>query len=151
MFRWYQNAAKCYVYLSDVSAVECTQPQWQSAFVGSRWFTRGWTLQELLAPRWVEFFSHDGKRLGNKDSLEQQIHEATGIAAQALQGVPLSQFPVDERMSWTTKRETTIEEDQIYCLLGIFDIYLPLIYGEGKKHAFGRLQDEIDRRLSLNI
>ena len=62
MFHWYQNAAKCYVYLSDVSAVKSTQLQWQSAFVRSRWFTRGWTLQELLAPRSVEFFSRDGER-----------------------------------------------------------------------------------------
>ncbi|KAF2175633.1 HET-domain-containing protein [Zopfia rhizophila CBS 207.26] len=151
MFRWYQNAAKCYVYLSDLSAVKCTQPQWQSAFRQSRWFTRGWTLQELLAPRSVEFFSHGGKQLGNKDSLEQQVHKATGIAVQALQGIPLSQFPVDERMSWAAKRETTIDEDQVYCLLSIFDIYLPLIYGEGKKHAFRRLQDEIDRRSIVNI
>ena len=151
MFRWYQNAAKCYVYLSDVSAVNCTQLQRQSAFVRSRWFTRGWTLQELLAPRSVQFFSHDGERLGDKDSLEQQIHEATGIVVHALKGMPLSQFPVDERMSWTAKRETTIDEDQVYCLLGIFDVYLPLIYGEGKEHAFRRLQDEIDRRSIVNI
>jgi ankyrin repeat protein len=150
MFRWYQNAAKCYVYLSDVSAIGCTAIQWQSAFVQSKWFTRGWTLQELLAPRSVEFFSHNGERLGNKESLEQHIHNATGIAVQALQRGSLSQFPVDERMSWAAKRETTIEEDQIYCLLGIFNIYLPLIYGEGKSHAFHRLQDEIDRRSSLN-
>jgi heterokaryon incompatibility protein (HET) len=151
MFRWYQNAAKCYVYLSDVLVDGCTQSQWQSALMRSRWFTRGWTLQELLAPRSVEFFSYNGERLGDKDSLEQQIHDATGIAVQALQGAPLSQFPVDERMSWIMKRETTIEEDQIYCVLGLFNIYLPLIYGEGKKHAFLRLRDEIDRRSSVNI
>jgi len=118
---------------------------WEPAFRQSRWFTRGWTLQELLAPQSVEFFSRDGKLLGNKGSLEQQIHEITGIAVKALQG-HLSQFSDDERRMWAAKRETTIEEDQVYCLLGIFDVYLPLIYGEGKKHAFRRLQDEIDRR-----
>jgi hypothetical protein len=150
MFRWYHNAAKCYVYLSDVSAVESTQPQSQSAFVRSKWFTRGWTLQELLAPRSVEFFSYVGERLGDKDSLQQEIHEATGVAVQALQGTPLSEFSVDERMSWAAKRKTTIEEDQIYCLLGIFNIYLPLIYGEGKRHALRRLQDEINRPSSLS-
>jgi len=150
MFRWYQTAAKCYVYLSDVTGVDCAPSEWQLAFLQSRWFRRGWTLQELLAPRSVEFFSHDGERLGDKDSLEQQIHQATGISIQALQGMPLSQFPVKERMSWTAKRETTIEEDQIYCLLGIFDIYMPLIYGEGRRHASRRLQDEIEKQSSPN-
>jgi hypothetical protein len=148
MFRWYQNAAKCYVYLSDVFANEHSQSQLHSAFVRSRWFIRGWTLQELLAPPTVEFFSCDGKRLGDKESLEQQIHDASGIAVQALQGTPLSQFPVDVRMSWAANRTTTIVEDQIYCLLGIFGIYLPLIYGEGKKHALRRLEDEIKRHSS---
>jgi hypothetical protein len=148
MFRWYWNSAKCYVYLSDVSMGKCSGfsgLSWEPAFRQSRWFTRGWTLQELLAPQSVEFFSRDGKLLGSKDSLEQQIHEITGIAVKALQG-QLSQIGDDERRMWAAKRETTIEEDQVYCLLGIFDVYLPLIYGEGKKHAFRRLQDEIDRR-----
>src|SRR5436189_404821 len=76
MFRWYRNAAKCYVYLSDVSVGECDPNSkvfpWESAFQASRWFTRGWTLQELLAPKLVEFFSHEGKRLGDKRSLERQ-------------------------------------------------------------------------------
>jgi hypothetical protein len=153
MFRWYQNAATCYVYLSDVSMVKHTlssEPKWESAFRRSQWFTRGWTLQELLAPRSVEFFSRDGKRLGDKGSLEQQIHEITGIAVQALRGSPLSQFSDDERRSWAEKRETTIEEDLAYCLLGIFGVFLPLIPGEGKEHAFRRLQDEIDKRSRIN-
>jgi hypothetical protein len=153
MFRWYRDAAKCYVYLSDVSTGKHSRSSerlWEVAFRQSRWFTRGWTLQELLAPQSVEFFSRDGKRLGDKDSLEQQIHEVTGIAVQVLQGGPLSQFSDDERRSWAAKRETSIEEDQVYCLLGIFDVYLPLIYGEGKKNAFRRLQDEIDRRSNVS-
>ena len=148
MFRWYQNAAKCYVYLSDVAVGKDSAPSdqlWEPAFRKSRWFTRGWTLQELLAPRSVEFFSQEGKRLGNKDSLEQQIHDITGVEVMALRG-HISQFSNDERRKWASKRETTIEEDQVYCLLGIFDVYLPLIYGEGKEHAFRRLQDEIARR-----
>lgn len=152
MFRWYRNAAKCYVYLSDVSTDKHSRISdllWEPAFRRSRWFTRGWTLQELLAPKSVEFFSRDGKRLGNKDLLEQQIHEITGIAVKALQG-HLSQFSDDERRTWVANRETTIEEDRVYCLLGIFEVYLPLNYGEGTAYAFHRLQDEIDRRSGVN-
>jgi hypothetical protein len=78
------------------------------------------------------------------------IHDITGIAVQALQGSPLSQFSYHERRSWAEKRETTIEEDQTYCLLGIFDICLPLIYGEGKKNALRRLQNEIDRHITIS-
>jgi hypothetical protein len=149
MFRWYRNATKCYVYLSDVSidvsnqSTQSSQLPYELAFRQSRWFTRGWTLQELLAPLSVEFFSREGKQLGDKKSLELQIHEITGIAVRALQGSPLSQFSVSERISWAAKRQTTIEEDQVYCLLGIFDTHLPLIYGEGMEHAFHRLRKEI--------
>lgn len=98
MFRWYHNAAICYVYLSDVSTDKL------STFKRSRWFTRGWTLQELLAPRSIESFSRDRTRLGDRDSLEHQIHEVTGIAVQALRGSPLSQFSINERMSWVAYR-----------------------------------------------
>jgi len=138
MFRWYRNAAKCYVYLSDVP-----RPAFDTnddALRESRWFTRGWTLQELLAPGSVEFFSQEGNRLGDKRSLERQIHEITGIAVPALRGTPLSQFGVDERFSWAVNRQTTRKEDKAYSLLGIFDIYMPLIYGEGEKNAFKRLK-----------
>src|SRR5947207_2310346 len=116
---------------------------WESAFRGSRWFTRGWTLQELLAPVSVEFFSREATRLGDKQSLEQQIHEITGIPVSALQGRPLSDFTVDERMFWAAKRETKREEDKAYALLGIFDVHMPLIYGEGMKNARRRLLNEI--------
>jgi hypothetical protein len=152
MFRWYRNAAKCYVYLSDVSTNnhnpinQSFQWTWEPAFRKSRWFTRGWTLQELTAPPWVEFFSSEGKRLGDKKSLERQVHEITGIAVRALQGSDLSEFSVTERMSWAENRETKREEDKAYSLLGMFDIYLPLIYGEGMKNAFIRLREEIDKR-----
>jgi hypothetical protein len=149
MFRWYRSATKCYVYLSDVSAAQRSQLQWQPDFRRSRWFTRGWTLQELLAPQSVEFFSHDGERLGDKDSLEQQIYEATGIAVQALQGSPLSQFSLDERMLWIINRDTTIEEYFAYCLLGIFKIHMPPIYGEGVENAFIRFLDEMSRRVKV--
>jgi hypothetical protein len=149
MFRWYRKATKCYVYLSDVAAVQRSQLQWQSDFRRSKWFTRGWTLQELLAPQLVEFFSHDSERLGDKASLEQQIYEATGIAVQALRGLPLAQFSLDERMSWMMNRDTTIEEDFAYCLLGILKIHMPLIYGEGVENAFIRFLDEMSRRVRV--
>ena len=152
MFRWYRNAGKCYVYLSDVSATkrkasdQLSEFTWESAFRASRWFTRGWTLQELLAPTSVEFFTQEGQRIGDKRSLEQQIHEITGIAIPALRGVPLSQFEVDERFKWIETRQTTRDEDMAYCLLGIFDVFMPLIYGEGKENAIRRLRKEITDR-----
>jgi Heterokaryon incompatibility protein (HET)/NACHT domain len=151
MFRWYKNATKCYVYLSDVSTIkrkasdEDAEFTWKSTFRESRWFKRGWTLQELLAPSSVEFFSREGKRLGDKKSLEQQIFEITGISNKALRQTPLSQFSVDERMSWAKYRQTTRKEDKIYSLLGIFDVYMPLIYGEGEEKAYKRLRREIGK------
>ena len=150
MFSWYQKAAKCYIYLSDVSTTKqrandkCLYT-WEPAFRESRWFTRGWTLQELLAPRSVEFFSQEGKQLGNRTALEQQIHEITGITTLALQGTPLCEFGVEERLSWAKSRQTTRKEDKAYSLLGIFGIYMSLIYGEGEENAFKRLREEIDK------
>lgn len=110
MFRWYRNAARCYVYLSDVSSPLTRSdelfhpPLWESNFRKSRWFTRGWTLRELLAPRSVEFFSRKQKKLGHKTSLTQLIHKITGIPHLALQGVPLSQFSINERFPWKEHR-----------------------------------------------
>jgi hypothetical protein len=149
MFRWYRGAERCYVYLSDVlvggsvGSDPSSQRTWKSAFQKSRWFTRGWTLQELLAPTSVEFFSAKGERLGTRVSLLQEIHDATGISIQALEGSPLSQFSVDERMRWAERRETRREEDAAYSLLGILDVHMPLIYGEGRGKAMIRLQKEI--------
>jgi hypothetical protein len=155
MFRWYQNAHKCYVYLSDVLKGNCDENHnllrstWKSAFRNSRWFTRSWTLQELIAPTSVEFFSSDGKRLGDKISMEQQVYEITGISIRALRGYPLSEFSAAERMSWAAKRETVREEDKAYSLLGIFNVHMPLIYGEGS-NAFRRLQEEIRKSVSIS-
>ncbi|KAH0562434.1 hypothetical protein GP486_002873 [Trichoglossum hirsutum] len=149
MFQWYRKAAKCYVYLSDVSTGKhslSSQPLWKGAFRQSRWFTRGWTLQELIAPPFVEFFSRDGKRLGDKKSLEFQIHEITGIPVKALQGSQnLSEFSVTERIAWAEGRETTRKEDRAYSILGIFDISMPLIYGEGGEKALKRLREEVGK------
>jgi hypothetical protein len=135
MFRWYRSAVKCYVYISDDIS--------QDDLFQSRWFNRGWTLQELLAPRCVEFFTRDGVRLGDKSSLELEIHEKTGIPIAALQGRPLAEFTVTERMAWAEHRDTTLEEDRVYCLLGIFDAYMPVIYGEGYNNARRRLEREM--------
>ena len=152
MFRWYQGAAKCYVYLCDVQVPEegtdaqAFRISWVEAFRRSRWFTRGWTLQELLAPAKVEFFSKEGKRLGSRMSLEQDIHEITKIPIEALRGRRLVEFSIDERMSWAANRTTTLREDKVYCLLGIFKVFLPLIYGEGEDYAATRLREEIQRR-----
>lgn len=143
MFRYYHEATKCYVYLRDVS-INQRRPEWEAAIRSSEWFTRGWTLQELIAPASVEFFSSEGKRLGDKRSMEQQVSEITGIPVQALRGDPLSSFSTTERMSWATKRTTLLDEDLAYCLMGIFDVHMPLIYGEGKK-ALNRLSEEIDK------
>ncbi|KAF2195877.1 hypothetical protein K469DRAFT_532222, partial [Zopfia rhizophila CBS 207.26] len=145
----YHSSAKCYVYLLDVlvdkrkADYDTFSYTWESAFRASRWFSRGWTLQELLAPPTVMFFSKEGKPLGDKASLEQQIHEITHIPISALQGAPLREFDIEERMSWTGKRQTTREEDKAYSLLGIFSISMLPNYGEGKESAFKRLRKEI--------
>lgn len=147
MFRWYHEAAKCYVYLSDVSVGDFARNH--LAFRKSRWFTRGWTLQELVAPASVEFFSLEGERLGDKISLMQEIAGITGISIHALHGQhPLHQFSVTERMSWAKGRETKREEDVAYSLLGIFDIHMPLLYGEGREKALIRLHKEIEESLN---
>lgn len=148
MFRWYQKAERCYVYLADVSVQNEDQngqldSAWEQSFRNSRWFTRGWTLQELVAPARVDFFSAEGVLLGNKSALESMIHAITGIAKNALRGDALSDFSIPERMSWAEHRNTTLEEDKAYCILGIFDVSMPLIYGEGKEKAFRRLKQEI--------
>jgi len=149
MFRWYQKATKCYVYMSDVSwprtgsASGFNEP-WESRFRESKWFTRGWNLQELIAPASVEFFSKEGQLLGNKASLERHICEVTGIPASALRGSPLSDFSIAERMSWAAGREASRLEDKAYSLLGIFDINMPLMYGEGIENGMKRFRDKID-------
>jgi hypothetical protein len=104
MFRWYRDATKCYVYLPDISRLRSdladkSNEAWESAFRKSEWFTRGWTLQELVAPASVDFFSKEGELVGNKASLERHICEITGIPVNALRGSLLSDFSVAERMS----------------------------------------------------
>ncbi|KAK4073167.1 uncharacterized protein Triagg1_5447 [Trichoderma aggressivum f. europaeum] len=153
MFRLYKNAAKCYVYLSDVTKhgdnnqVDASPaPSWESSFRKSRWFTRGWTLQELLAPATVEFYSSECAHLGSKESLERGIHEITGIPIDVLRGRRLSEISIDKRMAWSERRSTTYPEDKAYSLLGIFGVYIPLIYGEGQDNAFARLRRAINEQ-----
>ncbi|KAJ8117063.1 hypothetical protein OPT61_g1664 [Boeremia exigua] len=147
MFRWYQQPAVCYAYLADVDSSRGTHGE-RSILHGSRWFTRGWTLQELIAPDEVELFDMHWQKLGSRSSRAVEISEITGIqehvlgrGQQALEGV-LHSASVAQRMHWASKRTTTREEDMAYCLLGLFDVNMPLLYGEGKK-AFLRLQQAI--------
>lgn len=157
MFRWYQRAAKCYVCLSDVDRVDdnttcesettALESKLEREFRASRWFTRGWTLQELLAPASVEFFGARARWLGSKRSLEAPISEITGIAIDALRGETLSSFTIDERMSWSRGRNTKRPEDRAYSLLGLFGVHMALIYGEGEANAFERLRREIHQHL----
>ncbi|OIW22535.1 HET-domain-containing protein, partial [Coniochaeta ligniaria NRRL 30616] len=141
MFKWYEKAETCFVYLSDARDVH--DEAW---FSTSRWFTRGWTLQELLASGDIEFYTSAWQFIGTKATLINQIVAATGIGeSHLLRTRPLSSASVAQRMSWASKRKTSREEDLAYCLLGVFGVHMPLIYGEGGTAAFFRLQEEIMR------
>jgi hypothetical protein len=117
-----------------------------------RWIGLGWTLQELLAPASVEFFSCKTdlnpkyRRIGDKASLGQHIHEVTGIPESALKGSRLSQFSVEKRFMWSERRNTTKPEDKFYSLLGIFNVEIPLLYSEGAMQVYTRLREVLDRR-----
>ena len=144
MYLWYREAQVCYAYLSDVCInVDTGEPFYQhvyKTFHESRWFRRGWTLQELLAPQSVVFYDRKWTELGTRSSLEHEVSLATGISIEFL-NQPLT-ASVAQKMFWASRRETTRIEDTAYCLLGIFDVNMPLLYGEGPK-AFQRLQEEI--------
>lgn len=163
MFSWYRDSETCYAYLSDVSQLspldldelQCygSDPNKKledihgagaSALLKSKWFTRGWTLQELLAPVKVHFYSQDWIHIADRGQLAKAISRAAHIDCNALTDdpEPLKNFSVAIRMSWASERITTRFEDEAYCLLGIFDVQMPLLYGEGVK-AFQRLQKEI--------
>jgi hypothetical protein len=136
MYAWYRDSVVCYAYLVDVDETP-------DAFVNSRWFKRGWTLQELLAPSKVIFFDKRWAVLGDRKDLANLISKVACIHIGALQdrnNVP--KYSIAQRMSWAADRQTSRQEDIAYCLLGIFQINMPLLYGEGL-HAFQRLQQEI--------
>ncbi|KAF2995197.1 hypothetical protein E8E13_000675 [Curvularia kusanoi] len=148
MFQWYQNAARCYVFLSDVSLSAVTETAacsgWEASFRESKWFTRGWTLQELIAPVLVEFFSYEWRRIGDKASLDPLLHDITGIPLEALHSCPLEKFSTSERIRWFGDRTTTEEEDAVYCLLGLLGVSISATYGEGRESARRRLQTELE-------
>ena len=152
MFRWYCNAARCYIYLSDVPRIaiyssEAAESSYEeTAFRRSRWFTRGWTLQELLAPSVVDFYSKDGEELGSKLSLLSVLREITGIPGAALQGTRLSDFSVNERISWNEHRTTKIPADRAYSLMGILGVSLSPFDGESPAEAMKRVTDEVDKQ-----
>ncbi|KAH7070394.1 heterokaryon incompatibility protein-domain-containing protein [Paraphoma chrysanthemicola] len=141
MYLWYERAIQCYVFLSDLGV----DTELKSALPRCRWFTRGWTLQELIANRTVTFFDSKWNHRGTKLDLARHLAEITLIDEDVMKGnANLSDFCVATKMSWAAKRSTTRIEDRAYCLLGLFEVNMPLLYGEGEK-AFQRLQEEIIR------
>jgi hypothetical protein len=165
MFRWYYLSSRCYVYLQDVpsglslslseSGVQSGSESgskvsegWEMSFKDSRWFTRGWTLQELVAPRHVDFFSREGEMLGSKIELRHTIRDITGISLQVLQGSPVKEISAEQRFDWAKDRRTKREEDEAYSLLGIFDVQMPLIYGEGRSKAMKRLKEHVENEVN---
>ncbi|KAI3326329.1 HET-domain-containing protein [Xylariaceae sp. AK1471] len=147
MFRWYEMSRVCYVYLWDVPPGQDPYAK-NSSFRHSRWFERGWTLQELIAPGLLRFFDQSWEEIGTKYTLEKVISAITGIGEEILQGSRLGvrralrSTSVAQKMSWAARRLTTRPEDIAYSLLGIFEVNMPMLYGEGTR-AFTRLQEEI--------
>ncbi|KAI1791125.1 heterokaryon incompatibility protein-domain-containing protein [Ganoderma leucocontextum] len=147
MFEWYSQAEVCYAYLADVPR-GCILHAQDSAFRRSRWHTRGWTLQELIAPAVVVFFSGEWREIGTKATLCGLLSQITGIPWTVFTRQRLfSQFSVAQRMYWAVGRSTTRLEDEAYSLMGLFGVSIPTNYGEGH-NAFYRLQREILRHSS---
>ncbi|KAI0772436.1 hypothetical protein BD413DRAFT_545420 [Trametes elegans] len=154
MFAWYRDAQVCIVYLADVPTLGDPDPRApDSPFRRSRWFTRGWTLQELVAPDpHMVFLSREWVPIGRRAKLADVIEEITKVDAKLLttQYTPAAleelETSVARRMSWAASRQTTRAEDRAYSLMGLFDIHMPILYGEGGAKAFTRLQMEIIRR-----
>jgi hypothetical protein len=147
MFRWYSEAKVCFVYLSDIeddeSFSQLSHDEQVEMLSDARWFTRGWTLQELIAPNNIQFYSAGWKWIFSKSSFTEVLSSITSIDLDTLTDLTfLPRTSVAKRMSWAAKRHTTRPEDVAYSLIGIFDINMPLLYGEGEK-AFIRLQEEI--------
>jgi hypothetical protein len=137
MYSYYQTASVCYAYLADV--VGSNSPS-----LGlSAWFSRGWTIQELIAPQTVVFLDGDWQEINTKANLAEALAEITGIPLAVLCGDPPNTCNVAQRMSWAARRETTREEDMAYCLMGILEVHMSPMYGEGLRNAFLRLQDEV--------
>lgn len=149
MFRWYQRSTVCYAYLSDVESspggFDMTNKEDVQEFSASEWFKRGWTLQELLAPVTLIFYSRGWSEIAPRSTMADLICETTRIDTVYLHGDEMfKNASIAQKMSWVSRRETKRIEDMAYCMLGIFDVNLPLLYGEGRK-SFIRLQEEIIR------
>ncbi|KAH7125738.1 heterokaryon incompatibility protein-domain-containing protein [Dendryphion nanum] len=141
MFKWYRNSEVCFVYLNDYYKKSGLG---LDSLVPCRWFTRGWTLQELIAPRNLSFFDNQFEYFGNRSSLSALIEEASRIPLDVYNDVDDLPFrTIASTMSFAAKRETTRAEDMAYCLMGLFNVNMPLLYGEGGERAFRRLQEEI--------
>ncbi|KAF8859299.1 HET-domain-containing protein [Acephala macrosclerotiorum] len=148
-FKWYSNSALCYAYLDDVITEEtpANHAMEKSSFRASKWWTRGWTLQELIAPGSVLFFDQNWKPIETRNRLAWLVREITSIEIEVLRedynwlGHRTS---VAQKMSWAARRQTTRQEDRAYSLMGLFGVNMPLLYGEGRR-AFIRLQEEIMR------
>ncbi|KAI0206582.1 heterokaryon incompatibility protein-domain-containing protein [Astrocystis sublimbata] len=140
MYRWYSKSTKCIAYLQDVTLPDQLKE--------SEWFSRGWTLQELIAPKVVQFYGRNWISLGTKEALASHISSTTGIPVDVLRNkTNPTAYSVAQRMSWASKRTTTRLEDRAYSLLGLFDVNMPMIYGE-RDRAFLRLQELIISRSS---
>ena len=137
MFNWYSLAEVCYVYLEDVTGGDDPEDE-DSYFQKARWHSRGWTLQELLAPSFVIFFSRDWENIGTKYDLRVPLSQCTGINIEYLtrEWDFRNDASIARRMSWAAERKTTRVEDEAYCILGLFDINMPTLYGEiGRAHV----------------
>ncbi|KAE9378500.1 hypothetical protein N431DRAFT_298798, partial [Stipitochalara longipes BDJ] len=142
MFNWYHSAAVCYVYLFDVTWNPDDPAGSRTQFLASKWFKRGWTLQELLAPRQVRIYDRDWRYIGTKQQLADDIAQATGISREHLLG-DFRTASTAQKMSWLARRSTTMPEDRSYCVLGLFGVFLEARYGRGRDEEFLRLQREI--------
>ena len=153
MYNWYEQARYCVAYLQDVRDLVPTQQETVKILRNSAWFGRGWTLQELLAPVRVIFCDSAWRRIGttSDEDVLNAINDATGIETYYLNRQLRSyQYPrgacAAKKLSWAARRRTSRKEDEAYCLLGLMDVNMPLLYGEGGKKAFRRLQEEFIRR-----
>ncbi len=142
MYSWYAYSGACYAFLRDVNP-PTSDPKWRATFKRSKWFKRGWTLQELIASRIVIFLSKGWEVLGSKHSLAADISSETGIDIEVLTfQKSVEEIPIARRMAWAHSRETSRLEDEAYCLMGIFGASIQTNYGEGR-YAFIRLQEKI--------
>ena len=149
MYRWYENAKTCYAYLHDVDGpslpTEEDKEKYHKSNGWPEWFSRGWTLQEMIAPRNLQFFNKHWQPIGDKKGLAQDLRWITGVPVHILSDGLEGNHPcVAQIISWAANRTTTRVEDKAYSLMGLLDVNMPMLYGEGKK-AFHRLQLEIIR------